>query len=49
MLVVYSEFVYQKIDNLFHFQEDEFVRFLTEGQPAAPDYFSHDVQQNIVS
>ena len=30
-------------------QEDEFVKFLTEGQPTAPQYFSYNVQLNIVS
>lgn len=26
--------------------EDEFIKFLTDGQPVAPGYFSHDVAQN---
>jgi len=30
-------------------QEDEFVKFLTEGQPTAPQYFPYNVQLNIVS
>jgi len=29
-------------------QEDEFVKFLTEGQPTAPQYFPYNVQLNIV-
>ncbi len=24
------------------------MKFLTEGQPTAPSYFAHDVQQNLV-
>ena len=30
-------------------QEDEFVKFLMEGQPTAPQYFPYNVQLNIVS
>jgi len=28
-------------------QEDEFVKFLMEGQPTAPQYFPYNVQLNI--
>ena len=30
-------------------QVNKFVEYLTEGQPTAPSYFSHDVQANMVS
>lgn len=32
-----------------YLQVDEFVKYLTEGQPDAPIYFTHDVQTNVVS
>ena len=32
-----------------YLQVSKFVEYLTEGQPTAPSYFSHDVQTNMVS
>lgn len=46
---LYSTIGQQRLTNpaLKFTNEDEFVKFLTEGQPTAPQYFLHDVDQNL--
>lgn len=46
---LYSTIGKEKLTNpaLQYTDEDEFVKFLTTGQPDAPQYFGFDVQQNI--